>query len=139
IVASDPDQGDVLSYSATGLPASLEIHPATGLISGTLEASPAMFNVTVRATDPEGAFDEETFVITVRENHAPSITTPPNMSANQGDTLSYHIPAPPSDADALSYSASHLTATPVVPPHPGLTTGSVPAPAATYAATVRAT
>lgn len=139
IVASDPDQGDVLSYSATGLPASLEIHPATGLISGTLEASPAMFNVTVRATDPEGAFDEETFVITVRENHAPSITTPPNMSANQGDTFSYQIQATDSDGDALSYSALNLPATLVVSPQTGLITGSVTAPAGTYAATVRAT
>ena len=35
LVGSDPD-GDTLTYSATGLPASLSLNTATGLISGTL-------------------------------------------------------------------------------------------------------
>ena len=35
VTASDPD-GDALTYSATGLPASLSISPTTGVIGGTL-------------------------------------------------------------------------------------------------------
>ena len=35
VSATDPD-GDALTYSATGLPASLAIAPTTGVISGTL-------------------------------------------------------------------------------------------------------
>ena len=35
---SDPD-GDVLTYSATGLPAGLSIDPATGEITGTVDSS----------------------------------------------------------------------------------------------------
>jgi hypothetical protein len=85
IEANDPNVGDILTYTATGLPASLEINQFTGLISGTVEASPATFNLTVRVTDPEGEFAEETFTIIVRENNAPTITKPPDASANQGE------------------------------------------------------
>ena len=49
IVASDAD-GDVLTYSATGLPAGLAINASTGRITGTPTAATAP-NVTVRAAD----------------------------------------------------------------------------------------
>ena len=51
MTASDPD-GDVLTYSAAGLPSTLVINAATGLISGTLSPSNAgTYLVTVTATD----------------------------------------------------------------------------------------
>ena len=54
VVATDPDAGDTLTYSATNLPDGLTINPTTGLISGTLTyASAALspYTVTVTATD----------------------------------------------------------------------------------------
>ncbi|MEO1012606.1 MAG: PKD domain-containing protein [Bacteroidota bacterium] len=59
------DIADVLTYAATGLPENLSIDEDTGLISGQLLAEEGDFNVTVRATDLAGAFDEETFTISV--------------------------------------------------------------------------
>ena len=52
VAASDSDLGDILTYSAVGLPSGLAISPATGLISGTLSAdtdtnSPYQVTVTV--------------------------------------------------------------------------------------------
>src|SRR5690606_17266476 len=106
VEATDPNPGDAITYSTTGLPASLEINPSTGLISGTIEASADVFTVIVRATDAEGKFDEETFTITVRENLAPSLTAPPDAAVNQGASFSYQIVASDSDpGDALTYSA----------------------------------
>ena len=56
----DPDDGDILRFSARGLPASgtLQINPATALISGTPVAADARdepYTVTVTATDRAGA------------------------------------------------------------------------------------
>ena len=51
--ASDPD-GNVLTFSASGLPPGLNINAATGLVSGTIAsdaASSVPFNVTVTVTD----------------------------------------------------------------------------------------
>lgn len=50
IVASDPD-GDPLGYSASGLPAGLEIDPASGVISGIIAGSAGGYDVTVQVSD----------------------------------------------------------------------------------------
>jgi VCBS repeat-containing protein len=59
-------KGETLTFSATGLPASLTINPATGVISGTPtvgEIGP--YTVTVTATDPGGASDDAAFTLDV--------------------------------------------------------------------------
>jgi hypothetical protein len=51
--ASDPD-GDVLTYSATSLPAGISIHSGTGAISGTIAPGTAgSYDVSVTVTDDE--------------------------------------------------------------------------------------
>jgi regulation of enolase protein 1 (concanavalin A-like superfamily) len=51
LVASDPE-GQVLTYSASGLPAGLSLNVSTGLISGTVSSGAAASNaVTVSASD----------------------------------------------------------------------------------------
>lgn len=58
---SDPN-GDVLVYSASGLPPGLAIAPSTGVIGGTLDfASAGSYTVLVRATDPGGASVAQAF------------------------------------------------------------------------------
>ncbi|MFN0217174.1 MAG: tandem-95 repeat protein, partial [Hyphomicrobium sp.] len=69
-VFSDVD-GDILSYSATGLPAGLSINPATGIISGTLASSASqggaggVYTVTVTANDGAGGSVSRSFTWTV--------------------------------------------------------------------------
>jgi len=54
-----------LSYSATGLPAGLAIHPTTGLINGTITSAPGPFNVTVTVTNSFNLTATQSFVWTV--------------------------------------------------------------------------
>ena len=66
--ASDPDQGDTLTYEATGLPGGLSIDPSTGEISGAITSGASAnspFSVTVKATDGSGASDSKSFSWTV--------------------------------------------------------------------------
>ena len=69
VVASDPDS-DPLTYTATGLPAGLNINSTSGLISGTITAGASAFSpykVKVKATDPGLLSDEREFSWTVSE------------------------------------------------------------------------
>ncbi|MEM9142942.1 MAG: malectin domain-containing carbohydrate-binding protein, partial [Bacteroidota bacterium] len=65
IEASDPDMTDILTFSATNLPAGLTIDGNSGSITGILGTVTGEFTVTVRATDQEGAFDEQTFTMNI--------------------------------------------------------------------------
>jgi uncharacterized repeat protein (TIGR01451 family) len=61
---SDPDAGDLLTFSALNLPPNLTLNPTTGAITGTLAndaslSSPCL--VTIRATDLSGAFTLQSF------------------------------------------------------------------------------
>ncbi|MCK0129260.1 Ig-like domain-containing protein [Erythrobacter sp. F6033] len=61
--------GDVLTFSAEGLPPALSIDPDTGVISGTLASDSSQngpFVVTVTATDPSGEEVSTTFVYSVQ-------------------------------------------------------------------------
>ena len=65
------------AWTATGLPAGLNIDTSTGLITGT-PAAVGVSTVTLRVTDVNGLFDEETLTITVTlPVYGPSITTSP--------------------------------------------------------------
>lgn len=65
IKAEDPD-GDKLTYSTTGLPTSLTINTATGIIQGTATTR-GTYTVKVNVADELGLFDEEQFNLTVSE------------------------------------------------------------------------
>lgn len=53
--ATDPD-GDALSWSASGLPPGLSIHPSTGAVTGIVSAAAAAaYSSTITVTDPGGA------------------------------------------------------------------------------------
>ncbi|HRG17303.1 MAG TPA: putative Ig domain-containing protein, partial [Pseudomonadota bacterium] len=57
---------DTLTYSATGLPASLSINPGSGAITGTLlPGEVGVHNVVVTARDPSNATATQSFSITV--------------------------------------------------------------------------
>ncbi|OYT86707.1 MAG: hypothetical protein CFE46_14695 [Burkholderiales bacterium PBB6] len=108
---SDPDLGDTLTFSATGLPAGLSINASTGVISGALgghasQVSGGVYNVQVTATDPEGASVTGTLQITVA-NPGPLVSA--SASAGQEDSslhLDVLLNAVDPDGDALSVTAA---------------------------------
>ncbi len=109
---SDPDAGDTLTFSATGLPPGLSIS-AAGLITGTIDPSASVtgpFSVTVTATDALGLTTSRTFSWTIT-NPAPiarndafatteNAVSTGNVFANNGNGLDSDP-----DGDTLSVSA----------------------------------
>ncbi len=67
VVASDPDSGDVLTFSESGLPDGLNIDSNTGEISGIFVAA-NVFNVTITVDDGNGGMDDASFTWTVNDS-----------------------------------------------------------------------
>ncbi|ACH40055.1 dystroglycan-type cadherin-like domain repeat protein [Citrifermentans bemidjiense Bem] len=125
ITASDAN-ADVLSYSATGLPAGLTINASTGLISGTVSSTAlANNNVTVTVTDGTAPVSVSFVWNVSRVNTAPVVTTPAMQTSAQGAAASLHIMASDADGDTLSYSASGLPTGLVINGSTGLISGTV--------------
>ena len=90
VTASDPDN-ETLTWSATGLPASLSIN-SSGLISGTLDYTAAgTYNPVIRVTDPYSAYKEVTFQWIVADVNRP----PHNNLSGQPDQQRKFQPFPP--------------------------------------------
>ena len=84
IQAIDPE-GSPLTFSATGLPPGLSIHPDTGEISGTIAAA-GLYAVSVTATDPNGDSDVASFIWSVSEKlELLQFPTPPALAGASVD------------------------------------------------------
>ena len=114
VVATDPE-GSPVTFSLLQAPGGMTIDATTGLIQWTpTVAEVGTNNVTVAATDPQGASALQTFSITVMAtNQAPTITSTPPTTAVPGVTYHYDVNAVDADGDSLGYS---LTTAP-----PGMT------------------
>ncbi len=74
---SDTDNGDTLTFSASGLPSGLSINPTTGVITGTIASNASVtgpYSVTITATDSGNATTSQSFTWTVT-NPAPTLRT----------------------------------------------------------------
>ncbi len=125
------NDGDKLSYSATGLPAGLAIDPVTGLISGAIPkdaSSNGPYTVTVTANDGQGGTVSTQFVIT-SANDAPVLTATltANQSIKDGATVTLAVATAFKDAngDKLSFSASGLPAGLAIDAATGIISGTV--------------
>lgn len=108
ISASDPD-GDILAFSASGLPNGLSINETTGLISGTLTQD-GTFQVTVEVDDGRGGTDSVSFewVVNPSPNSPPNVTNPGAQADDLGDDILLVIEATDDDGDQLTFSAEGL-------------------------------
>lgn len=71
--AHDPD-GDRLSFSASGLPGTIKVHPSTGVVSGHLPSG--SYNVTITVSDGI-AVSQATFRLLVPGNQTQMCAAPP--------------------------------------------------------------
>ncbi|GEM_PF-358006 len=139
--ASDAD-GDNLSFSATGLPAGLTIHPTTGEISGTLTALEGVYPVTVTVTDdgPGTLSDNQSFDWAIFEvNIAPDLAAIVNQTHEEGETVSVALSATDANGDNLIFSAIGLPAGLSINPATGLISGTISAPFDTYNVSITVT
>ncbi len=132
IAASDPD-GSSLSYAAVNLPAGLSIDPATGLISGVVDANAAAgspYQVTISVSDGDATLSV-TFSWTVTpSNQAPVVQVPSTQITTEGDAILFRISADDPDGDSLQYSARNLPADLMIDAHTGEVSGQIVVPAA---------
>ena len=113
LFATDPDAGDVLTFSLLSGPTGMGVNPTTGDLAFTPAASQVgTTSVTARVTDSGGLFDDETFALEVRlPPAAPPANAPPTLApiANRqltvGQALSIQtVAADPDAGDTLTYS-----------------------------------
>jgi hypothetical protein len=136
LVASDPD-GDAVTYATAGLPPSLTLNTATGVISGTLSPTSAG-TYTVTATASDGQLSQsKTFVWTVTHvNRAPALTSPGNQTSAVATTVTLPVVASDADGDALTFSAAGLPNGLSINGVTGVITGTVIAVPGSYSVTV---
>ena len=128
VTGSDPD-GDNLTWSATGLPVSLVIDPASGVITGSLGfTSAGTATVTVRATDagsPVLASEVSFSWAVANTNRAPTLQDPGGQVDAEGDPVVLQISVSDPDGDRLSFEAAGLPPGLAIDPATGVITGSL--------------
>ena len=142
--ATDLD-GDILTWSAAGLPPGLAINPATGLISGTITydaSSGSPYVVVLRVEDPDGLIDSDAFTWSVADtNRAPIFAEPAaDQSSAEGQAVSLPMPAGDPDGDLLAWSAAGLPPGLAINPATGVISGTISydaSPASPYLVVVR--
>ncbi len=124
--ATDPDTGDVLTFTLPAAPSGMTINASTGLIAWTPTlAQIGNHPVTVRVTDTSGLFAEQSFTIAVSApgpiNQPPLITSTPATAASVGTAYSYDVDASDPDiGDVLTYSLTTAPAGMSIDPANGL-------------------
>jgi PKD repeat protein len=108
VTASDPD-GDILKYSASGLPAGAAFNATTRLFSWT-PGYDQIGNYTITFRVSDGALsDTVDAIITVMEvNRAPVMDAIPSYVTDEGKLLTFRIIASDPDGDVLSFSVMNL-------------------------------
>ncbi len=109
--ASDADEqyGDVITYSLTTSPTGMDIDSITGVITWTPTYEQALtgtFDVTVKVTDSQGAYDDQSFQIVVSVvNEPPYVTTVilSTLAPKEGDMIEAACTGGDLDGDPVTY------------------------------------
>ncbi|MBY0527888.1 MAG: putative Ig domain-containing protein [Gemmataceae bacterium] len=127
-------EGDLLSYTAAGLPPGLSIESSTGMIAGVISSTAASspYTVTVSATDGSH-IDSTTFTWTITKI---LLINPHDQGTFIGDTVSLPVLAVVHDGSVLTYAATGLPPGLVINTSSGVISGTIAAAADTINAYV---
>lgn len=123
VEATDPDAGDVVSFSLTNPPAGMEIITESGLITWIpTTAQIGTHAITVVATDMAGLTDTQTFNLVISDvNEAPLITSIAITTATENSTYSYDVEATDGDVgDSITFSLTTQPEGMTIVPETGL-------------------
>jgi hypothetical protein len=110
VSGSDPDADDDLTFSASGLPPGLAIHPSTGVISGTLSYDSAgSYDVTVTVSDESGATATAEFVWTVANTNRPPTAVNDTLKTSKNRPKTMSVIANDSDPDGDDLTVTSVT------------------------------
>ncbi len=133
MIAADQD-GDALTYSATGLPLGLSLNAQTGAITGTISTSAAASNTTtVTVKDPGNLSASTTFTWNTTappSNRPPTISNPGSQTFVRSTIATLGLVANDPDGQTLSWSATGLPTGLSINSSTGLISGTVSATAA---------
>lgn len=104
VIASDPNPGDTLTYSADGV-TGLVMNAQSGLLTWQPTA-PGRYTFTVYATDNHQARDEQVIdlmVVDPNNNQPPKIEGAPRAQIQFGVEYLWQVPATDADGDSLNY------------------------------------
>ncbi|MGI9357279.1 MAG: Ig-like domain-containing protein, partial [Rhizobiaceae bacterium] len=129
---NDPD-GDVLTYSATGLPAGLTIDAATGIIGGTVDSSASQtspYAITITVDDGVSSTVSTGFTMDV-VNTVPVASTAQTVTVDDGSVLSVDANTlfTDADGDTLAFSIGTLPPWLQFNAATGILTGTAPSDA----------
>jgi len=107
--------GDVLTYSAVGLPMGLSFDTTTGVVSGTLTNDDAIngpdYAVSITADDGNGGSVADAFTLTVSNvNAAPEFSSTAITAATEAVAYSYDITVTDDDGDAVTITGAGVPA-----------------------------
>jgi len=125
---NDIDAGDVLAYTAAGLPGALTIS-AAGVISGTpVNSDVGTHFITVTATDSANKKVSDTFILTITNtNDPPTVINPiPDRQATEDQFVSISVSGNFGDVDlgdSRTYSADGLPEGLTINPSSGVISG----------------
>ena len=135
ITATPPAGQSVDAYTAIGLPTGLDIDPASGLISGTVDSAAAetnggVYDVTVMADDGQGDTGSQAFTWDISHtDQAPVVFNPGDQLNRPNDPVSLAVDGYDPDAgDTLTWSASGLPGGLGIDPATGTISGTLARP-----------
>ncbi|MEM7165055.1 MAG: putative Ig domain-containing protein [Planctomycetota bacterium] len=106
VIATDPDSGDILTFSLQTAPTGATIDSSSGAIAWTPTAlQTGLQSFVVRVTDSEGLLSEQPFTVNVTDvNQPPTITSVPILAASQMLAYTYTVTATdPDPADSPTF------------------------------------
>ncbi len=104
-LASDPDQGDVLTFTISNKPSWATFNTSTGVLSGTPQNSQAgsYGNIVISVSDGQLSAALAPFTITVQSSNKVPQATPGSVELAEDTTVSFTLQGTDADGDKLTF------------------------------------